>query len=157
METAVCRNYILANLDPDMQAWGRRLMCRSVYSRSCNFFHVILGNVDLFWRHFWARSHVSVCAFFRSVSAPFSGPPHGIPNISIPVDAFDVFEATQHTLEHDSKHGRGSPSVEQWCTSPLRSVWRVYKPNPPGHGVSWDSLLLCCTDWLHVGSVRRSS
>lgn len=60
-----------------------------------------------------AQSRECVCVFFRSVSAPFLGPPHGIPNISIPVDAFDVFEATQHTLEHDSKHGRGSPSVEQ--------------------------------------------
>lgn len=49
------------------------------------------------------------CVFFRNMSAS----PSGIPNICIPVDAFDVFEATQHTSEHDSKHGRGSPSVEQ--------------------------------------------
>lgn len=87
---------------------------------------------------------------FQQYACTFRLAPRGIPNISIPVDVFDVFEATQHTLEHDSKHGRGSLSVEQWCTSPLRSVWRVYKPNPLGHVVSGDSLLLCCSDWLHV-------
>lgn len=87
---------------------------------------------------------------FQSYVCTLHWAPHGIPNISIPVDVFDVFEATQHTLEHDSKHGRGSPSVEQWCTSPLRSVWRVYEPNPPGHSVSRDSFSPCRTDWLHV-------
>lgn len=57
------------------------------------------------------RGHGAVMdmCVFRSVSAA----PHGIPNISILVDVFDAFEATQHTLEHDSKHGRGFPSVEQ--------------------------------------------
>lgn len=36
---------------------------------------------------------VGMCVF-RSMSVPFCVAPHGIPNISIPVDVFDVFEAT---------------------------------------------------------------
>lgn len=59
------------------------------------------------------RNRVVGMCVLRSTSVPFRVDPHGIPNICIPVDVFDVFEATQHTLEHDSKHGRGSPSVEQ--------------------------------------------
>lgn len=37
METAVCRNYILANLDPGMQAWGRRLPS-PVWTVAADFF-----------------------------------------------------------------------------------------------------------------------
>lgn len=116
---------------------------------------------SFFFSFFWKRRFILVplvsahgavmgMCVFQEYVCTLHGAPHGIPNISIPVDVFDAFETTQHTLEHDSKHGRGSPSAEQRCTSPLRSVWRVYKPNPPGHAVSWDPLLLCCIDWLHV-------
>ena len=58
----------------------------------------------------FVKGHVAVTGMcvLRNMSAS----PSGIPNISIPVVVFDVFEATQHTSEHDSKHGRGSPSVE---------------------------------------------
>lgn len=55
----------------------------------------------------------SRCSHGMCVFRNMSASPHGIPSISIPVDAFDVFEATQHSSEHDSKHGRGSPSAEQ--------------------------------------------
>lgn len=60
-----------------------------------------------------ARNRVVGHVCFEEYVCTFRVDPHGIPNICIPVDVFDVFEATQHTLEHDSKHGRGSPSVEQ--------------------------------------------
>lgn len=36
------------------------------------------------------RGHV----YFQEYVCTFRGGPHGIPNISIPVDVFDVFEAT---------------------------------------------------------------
>lgn len=47
---------------------------------------------------------MGLCVLYARILSP-----HGISNIRLPVDVFDVFEATQHTLEHDSKHGRGPP------------------------------------------------
>lgn len=54
------------------------------------------------------KGHAAVTGtrVFRNMSAS----PSGVPNISIPGDAFDVFEARQQSSEHDSQHGRG-PSL----------------------------------------------
>lgn len=150
---------ILANLVPEVPAWRRTCKTGTEPDFVTAQFDAVKAacwNTELFIFFVpFVRGHVAVTGM--CISGNMSASPSGIPNISIPVDAFDVFEATQHTSEHDSKHGRGSPSVEQWGASPLRSVWRVYKPNPQGHRVSWGSLSPRCTGWHLVAALCCST
>lgn len=78
---------------------------------------------------------------FRNMSAS----PSGVPNISIPGDAFDVFEARQQTSEHDSQHGRGPSLSGALRRHPSEVCDGSTNQAQGGRGVSRGSLPPRCT------------